>query len=314
MQTPILITGASGFVGANLLRKLIHEVQPRRIHVLLRKDSNIWRINDVLKEVLVHVVDLRSQPATDRLLQKIKPKIIFHLAAHGAYPYQQNDEKEILETNVICTFNLMQACLKVGFNAFINTGTSSEYGINQKPMQENDTLFPVTSYGASKAWSTQYAKYLNFTQKAPITTLRLFGVYGVFEPRGRLVPNLILSLLKKEQPTLVASEFARDFVFVGDVVNAYLCAVENRSQETVFNIGSGVKITLKEIFEVIREIMKVDIEPIIDFSMNDSFDPNKRIADIKLAKKYLGWTPKTDLQDGLQQTVNWFKENRSLYK
>lgn len=314
MQTPILITGASGFVGANLLRRLIKDTPPQKIHIFLRKTSNTWRIDDVLKKVSVHVVDMRNQKETEQLVKKIKPKTIFHLATHGAYPYQQNDEKEIFETNVVCTFNLLQACMKTGFDAFINTGTSSEYGINTKPMKENDALYPVTPYGVSKAWATHYAKYLNFAQRAPITTLRLFGVYGAFEPRGRLVPNLILSLLKKEQPTLITSNFARDFVFIGDVVNAYLSAVEDHSKEAVFNIGSGTKTTLKEIFKVIREIMNVDIEPIIDNSINYSFDPNQRIADVKFAEKYLGWVPKTNLYDGLQQTVDWFKENRLLYK
>jgi len=314
MQTPILVTGASGFVGANLLRRLIEETPSQKIHVLLRKNSNTWRINDVLKKITVRVVDLRSQSATNQLLRKIKPKTIFHLATHGAYSYQQHDEKEILETNIICTFNLMQACLKIGFDCFINTGTSSEYGINQKPMKEKDMLIPITPYGVSKAWVTQYCKYLALAQKIPVTTLRLFGVYGFYEPRGRLVPNLILSLLKKEQPTLIASNFARDFVFVGDVVDAYLSAVENHSKEAVFNIGSGTKTTLNEIFNMIRKIMKVGIEPIIDNSINDSFDPNQRIADIKLAKTQLGWQPKTNISDGLQQTVDWFKNNISLYR
>lgn len=314
LQTPILVTGASGFVGANLLRRLIKEAPPQKVHVLLRKSSNTWRINDVLKEVLVHVVDLRSQAATDRFLWKIKPKTIFHLSTHGAYPYQQLDEQEIIDTNVICTFNLTQACLKVGFDKFINTGSSSEYGINQKPMSESDTLKPITAYGASKAWATLYGEYLAFIKKAPITTLRLFGVYGFYEPCGRLVPNVILSLLKKERPTLVAPDFTRDFVFVGDVVEAYFKAAEKKSSELVFNIGSGNQTALKEIFYLIKNIIGVNVEPICNNYKDTSIDINCRIADIRNAKKYLKWEPKTNLQSGLRQTVDWFKKNISLYQ
>lgn len=323
LQTPILITGASGFVGANLLRRLIEEMPSQKVHVLLRKSSNTWRIDDALKKVSTHVVDLQDQLKINRLVQKIKPRTIFHLAAHGAYPYQQLGEKEIIDTNVICTFNLIQACLRTGFNAFINTGSSSEYGINQKPMSEGDLLTPITAYGVSKAWATLYGQYLALAQKVPITTLRLFGVYGFYEPLGRLVPNIILSLLKKEQPTLIASHFARDFVFVDDVVDAYLSAAENCSQliprsgivpQFIFNIGSGRQTTLKEIFYFIKDIIRIDIEPIWDNHANHSFDTDRRIADIEMAKIHLGWEPKTNLDNGLQQTVDWFKKNISLYK
>lgn len=313
MQLPILITGGSGFVGANLLRRLVKKYPPKMVHVFLRKNSNTRRIDDVLEKVSVDIVDLRVQAQVDRLVQKIKPKTIFHLATHGAYPSQQLDEKEIIDTNIICTFNLIQASLRVGFDAFINTGTSSEYGINEKPMNEGDMLTPMTAYGVSKTWATLYSQYLALAQKAPIITLRLFGVYGFYEPRGRLIPNVILSLLKKEQPALVALHFARDFIFVGDVVDAYLSAAEKNASQLIFNIGSGRPTTLKEIFYIIKTIVKVDIEPILANVPSHSVDTNRRIADIKLAKTHLGWEPKTNLQVGLQQTVDWFKKNRSLY-
>lgn len=314
LHTPVLITGASGFMGANLLRRLTEEIPPKKVHVLLRKNSNTWRINNLLKKVSVHVIDLQSQVETSHLCQKIKPKTIFHLAAHGAYPYQQQDEKEIIDTNIICSFNLMQASLGVGFDAFINTGSSSEYGINQKPMNEGDTLTPVTAYGVSKAWATLYGQYLALAQKAPITTLRLFGVYGFYEPRGRLVPNIILSLLKKERPTLAAPHFARDFVFVSDVVNAYLSAAEKKCPKLIFNIGSGRQTTLKGIFYSIRNVMGVNIEPILGNHTDRLFDTNRRIANIKIAKTHLGWEPKINLDNGLEQTINWFKKNISLYQ
>lgn len=312
MQTPILITGASGFVGANLLRRLIQKMPAKNINILLRKNSNTWRINDLLKKVSVHFVDLLSQPQTDKVLEKLKPKTIFHLATHGAYPYQQN-EKEIIDTNIICTFNLMQACFKVGFDSFINTGTSSEYGMNMQPMKEDDKLIPMTAYGTSKAWATLYCQYLALAQKAPIASLRLFGVYGFYEPQGRLIPNVILSLLKKEQAVLIAPDFVRDFVFVNDVINAYLMAAEQKISG-IFNIGSGTQTSLKDIFYLIKNIIGIDIEPIYAKNADCSFDQNRRIADMTLAVKNLGWKPKTNLESGLQKTVDWFEDNISLYE
>lgn len=314
IKTPVLISGASGFVGANFLRRLIKEVAPKRVHVILRKNSNTWRINEILKKTSVHITNLGSRSQADKLLQTIRPRTIFHLATHGAYPYQQQDEKEIINTNIICTFNLIQACLKTDFDAFINTGTSSEYGINMKPMNEKDKLMPVTAYGASKAWATQYCQYLAAARKVPITTLRLFGVYGFYEPRGRLIPNIILSLLKNEQPTLIATNLMRDFIFVEDVVDAYFKALRNNSPGLIYNVGSGRQIPLKQVFDTLRDIMGVDIEPKIENNMTDLIDTNQRIADITSAKKYLGWKPKVNLAEGLEQTVDWFKKKLSSYE
>lgn len=314
MVTPILITGASGFVGSNLLRRLVKEVSPQKVHVLLRKSSNTWRIGEILRRVRVHTVDLRSEAATKTVIRKIKPRTIFHLAVHGAYPYQQFDEREIVETNVLCAFNLMAGAIETGFDSFVNTGTSSEYGINQKSMREGDSLNPVTAYGISKVWSTLYGKYLSISQKTPLTTLRLFGVYGFYEPRGRLIPNIILSILENKPCLLAHPGFTRDFVFVEDVVDAYLLAAEQYSSGMVLNVGSGKKTTLEEVFLAVRDIMKSKAEPVWDRSITGLPDINRRIADIKLAKKYLSWKPKTNLDDGLQQTVDWFKKNIFLYE
>ena len=313
MSTPVLITGASGFVGSNLLRRLIKEVPPKRVHIVLRKNSDTWRIDDILKKVSVHIVDLRSQSAADALVRRVKPKTIFYLAVHGAYSCQQHDEKEIFDTNILCTFHLMQSCLQFGFDAFINTGSIAEYGTKKKPMREDDVLKPMTAYGASKAWATLYGQYAALAKKAPIVTLRLSGVYGFYESRGRLIPNVILTLLKNERPRLATPQTASDFIFIDDVVRAYLRAAERPSAGTIFNIGSGEKTTLAEIFSLIAGIMRVRTQPVWDKSMARSFDSRHRVADIRLAQSSLGWEPKTSLRDGLQKTVDWFQKNNAFY-
>src|SRR3989344_846287 len=166
LRTPILLTGGAGFVGSTLLRRLVREAPPKKLHVLLQKNSDCWRIGDILKKVSVHFVDLRLPRAVDALVQKVKPRTIFHLATHGAYPAQQYDEKEILATNVDATFNLMRSCLAQGCDAFVNTGSSSEYGLKDKPMKESDVLEPTTAYGTSKAWATLYGQYLARREEA----------------------------------------------------------------------------------------------------------------------------------------------------
>ena len=314
MKSPVLITGASGFVGSNLLRRLITEISPKKIHVLLRRGSDTWRIKDLLPKVSVHMADLKTQSAADALVQTVRPKTIFHLATHGGYSYQQNDEQAIIDTNIVFTFHLMQACLRVGFDAFVNTGSSSEYGAKKKPMSEKDVLHPGTAYGASKAWATMYGEYLALAKKAPVVTLRPFTVYGAYEARGRLIPNIILALLNGEAPRLASPRIARDFIFIDDMIGAYIRAAERPSAGAVFNIGSGKQATIKEIFDVVRDIMEVDVDPRWDRTIGRSFDTNHWVADIRLAQRQLGWKPKTSLQNGLWETVAWFKKNAYLYE
>lgn len=314
LKTPILITGASGFVGANLLRRLIREVPPKKVHVLLRPEARLWRIEDILRRVSAHVVDMRNAGATERFIRKIKPKTIFHLATHGGYPQEQHDERAILETNVLCTFNLIRSCLELGFDAFVNTGSSSEYGAKDKPMKEGDILAPITAYGASKAWATLYCQYLACEQRAPIVTLRPFEVYGPYEPLGRLVPNLIWSFIKHRDPALSSPKNARDFVFVDDLVEAYILAAKRPYAGTIFNIGSGRQSTIREVFEMIKAIMRSDAKPLWGKEKGRSFDTSRWVADIKLAKRCLAWRPETTLREGLLETINWFQANTHLYE
>lgn len=313
-STPVLITGASGFVGSNLLRRLVRKVPPKEVHVLLRKSAHTWRINDLLKVVSTHIIDLRDPLAANRFIRKIKPKTIFHLATHGAYPHEQYEEQEIIDTNIICTFNLLQACLGEGFGAFINIGTSSEYGMKKKPMRETDMLDPNTAYGASKAWATLYGRYLALNRKVPIVTLRPLSAYGFYEPLGRLVPNLIVSLIKKRRPHLAAPTVARDFVFIDDVVSACLLAAAHPTAGAIFNVGTGKQTNLAEIFSIMKGIIGVDIKPVWDKKISRSFDTGRWVADIKLAREKLNWVPKTSLRHGLELTVDWFKRNMHLYE
>ena len=313
MKAPILVTGAAGFVGANLLRRLTGETDPKQIHLFLRRGLNNWRIQNLLKKVNPHSVDLGNAPAVNRLVREIKPKTVFHLAAHGAYPSQQDDEAEIIRTNIGGTFALMQSCLQAGCGAFVNTGTSSEYGPKRNPMRESDALAPITSYAASKAWATLYGQYQALAQKAPIVTLRLFSVYGAYEPSGRLIPNIILGLLRQETIRLSSPQTVRDFIFIEDAVDAYLAAAARPLKGPVFNVGTGRQTSIREIFDLLSQILKIKTKPVWDKSLRRSFDTSYWVADPGLSRRQLGWQAKTDLRQGLSETAIWFKNNLHLY-
>ncbi len=129
LKQPILITGATGFIGANLVRYFVSK--NIKVNIILRKSSNKWRIKDIIDKTNFFNVDLKDEKKLQQIIKIIKPKTIFHLAAHGAYSYQ-SDLKSIKDTILDGTINLLNACKKYNFNIFINTGSSSEYGFKKK--------------------------------------------------------------------------------------------------------------------------------------------------------------------------------------
>jgi nucleoside-diphosphate-sugar epimerase len=122
----VLVTGATGFVGSCLTRRLVDLNYD--VHIFTRSNSNKWRVEDLLGRVAEHEVDLRDAGNVATLVAKIAPAIVCHLATHGGFAFQKNPTV-IMESNLIGTINLLRACEKTGFDCFINTGSSSEYGV-----------------------------------------------------------------------------------------------------------------------------------------------------------------------------------------
>ena len=133
----VIITGATGFVGANLARRLLRD--GCEVHLLVRPQYNSWRIDEIKAECKVHEIDLQNFQPLHEVVSKIKPEWIFHLAANGAYSWQ-TDVREIINTNMIGTVNLVQSCLASGFQVFVNTGSSSEYGFKDHAPVENEYI------------------------------------------------------------------------------------------------------------------------------------------------------------------------------
>ncbi|MCX6356677.1 MAG: NAD-dependent epimerase/dehydratase family protein, partial [Candidatus Aureabacteria bacterium] len=185
----VMITGATGFVGANLARRMLRE--KHEVHLLLRKGYQAWRIEGIRPAVSTHEVDLGNPGQLDRTVARIKPDWVFHLAAHGAYS-SQTDPREMVQTNIVGTMNLVSACMKTGFDALINTGSSSEYGFKDHAPPETEWLEPNSHYAVTKASATLFCRYTAQRAKLPIITLRLYSVYGPYEEPTRLMPTLII--------------------------------------------------------------------------------------------------------------------------
>lgn len=307
----VLITGASGFVGANLCRRALRD--GHEVHLLLREGFAPWRLVEVMDRVRIHTADLRDGEATARAVAEARPERVFHLAAYGAYS-SQIDLRRMAETHVIGTANLVEACLAAGFESFVHAGSSSEYGFTDHPPSEDERIDPNSPYAVTKAAATHYCRYASRRAKAPITTLRLYSVYGPWEEPTRLMPTLMLNGLGGTLPPLVNPDVARDFVHVDDVVEAFVLAAEDPAGQlgAVYNVGTGVQTTIRQTVELACRLLRIAAPPRWGSMENRSWDTGTWVADARLIRDKLGWAPRIDLESGFRAMASWLRDTPSV--
>jgi dolichol-phosphate mannosyltransferase len=304
----VLVTGAAGFVGANLVRRLLSD--GHEVDVLLRATTDRWRLLGVEAELRHHDVELTDRDAVRRAVDEARPDWLFHLASHGAYSWQR-DAPAILTTNVIGTLNLLEAAADRGVEAFVHAGSSSEYGFKDHAPAETAMLEPNSFYAVGKAAATHLCALVGETRRLPASTLRLYSVYGPWEEPGRLIPALVCASLDGRLPSLVDPLVARDFVFVADAVDAFVLAAE-RGPQGVYNIGSGTQTTLEALVEIARRVFKVDSEPRWGSMERRSWDATVWVADPRRARNELDWAPSHSIDDGLRLMADWLESTPSV--
>lgn len=295
-------------MGANLARRMLRE--GHEVHLLLRPSHQPGRVDEIRADVTVHEVDVEDDQGVERAFTAARPEWIFHLAAYGAYP-EQRDFERMLETNVRGTEWLLAAAERTGFEAFVNAGTSSEYGYKDHAPTESEVLEPNSPYAVTKAAATHLCVMAARRAGLPIRTLRLYSAYGPYEEPTRLVPTLVVKGLGGALPSLANPDIARDYVLVDDVCDAFELAAATREQEpgVIYNVGTGVQTTLREIVEVSRRLLGVEEEPSWGSMEQRAWDTNVWVSDPSLIKSCLGWEPRHDLARGLARTVEWFRSH-----
>lgn len=307
----VLITGAAGFIGANLVRKLL--LNGAEIHALVRQSTNLWRIREIIPKVTLHPVDLTDSEKLKYTVNRVRPEIIFHLAAQGVSPLHQN-HREILSTNVLGTFNLLDATAPLDYQLFVHISGSSEYGTKNEVMKESDLPEPVTFYGATKAAATILSRQFAQANSRPVVILRAFSVYGYWESPTRLIPKVIKSAFNNQELALTAYGYRRDFIFVEDVIEACLLTLQAKKiAGEVINIGSGQQWSNEEVVEMVQTLCGRRIKVRVGAYPARQSDKACWVADIGKAKKLLGWEPRHSIRSGLEKTINWFLLHQDAY-
>jgi len=300
----VIVTGATGFVGANVARRLIADGHD--VTLFVRADSDRWRLSGIEKDARLVDLHLDDYAAVLAAVGAARPDWVFHLAVHGAYSWQ-TDWQRMVSTNVVGTMNLVEACLKTGFSAFVNTGSSSEYGFKDHAPSEDEFVDPNSYYAVTKANATQYCRFIARDRQVNLTTLRLYSVFGPYEDPNRLVPTVLVRGLDGELPPLVDPSVARDYIHVDDVVDAYLQVATTAGIEpgAVFNIGTGVQTSIASVVEIARRRLGIAVQPSWGSMENRRWDTSIWVADTKVMRAATGFSPKLSFEEGFARFAQW---------
>ena len=297
-----------------MARRLLKE--GHEVHISIRENGvGIWRIKDIIPQLTIHILDITNYGAVCRTMKSVSPESIIHMATYGAYPRSQTDFDTIFQTNMIGTINLVRACDNIKYETFINTSSSSEYGLVHKQMSETDVPAPVNYYGATKAAAAMYCQTHTRITSKPIINTRLFSVYGPYEEPGRLVPFTVSKCLLNKPLDLSSGTQFRDFIYTEDIENAYLELMKRPDLKgEAINLGGGHRYTVRDMVEAIMKETKTSALP--NWGARESGEKAEFdwVSDTRKADRLLRWRPKHSLEMGVKKTVDWMRKNLIYYE
>jgi len=308
--TRVLVTGAAGMVGANLVRRLLAE--GCEVAVLLRPHGNPVRLREI--ENRLHIVDgdITDAASVNAALDQIKPAVVFHLAAAiwGRAPAAAPATH--VEVNTLGTLHFLEALRAYPQTRFVFTGSVSVYKGGAR-LREDAPLEPGSIYGASKAAASLLLQTYARLYRVHAVELRLFMPYGPWEHPTRLIPQTILAALEGRDIPMTLGTQQRDLVYMDDVVEALLLgATRSVPPGSVFHIGTGVNTTVRDLVERLLAQMGRPVKALVGAVPMRPDEIMEMSADISAARAHLGWEPRTTLDQGLRKAVAWFTEHREL--
>ena len=315
----VLITGAGGFIGSRLCERLVEEGASVRAFVRYTSRAEIGLLKQLPPEILANIEiirgDLRDYSAVEQAANGVDT--IFHLGALISIPYSYVHPVDTVQTNILGTMNILEACRKTGAK-LVHTSTSEVYGTALRvPIDEDHPLQGQSPYSASKIGADKLVESYYRSFDVPAITIRPFNTYGPGQSNRAVIPTIITQALSGDVVRLGNLEAIRDFTYLDDTVEGFLLAGKAGlwNGET-FNLGTGEEIRIGAIAELIFKIMGKQPEIKIE---QDRLRPEKSevmrlISDNHKAKEALNWQPKVGMEEGLRRTIEWINAHMDLYK
>jgi len=244
-----------------------------------------------------------------REIKSFQPDVVFHSAWHGGNSYQYQNDTSQIYSNLYGSFDLLQIAKEAGAQRWIGLGTVAEYGKYETVLTEDLRPVPNTLYGISKYSACMTTQKLCELNGIDFVWLRPFWTYGPYDDALRLLPSLMIALLREERPSLTLGEQLWDYLYVEDAVDAICRAGTMSSAHGIFNLGSGEAHSIRSIVERVRDLINPNLS--IGFGeMPYRADQIMHLqADISRLQMATGWVPQVSLEEGLKRTVNWYKSN-----
>lgn len=291
----VLVTGATGFLGSHLVERLL--TGGARVHAVYRRE-----IPPQDERIQWAHLDLVDAGATAELIASIHPEVVFHLAGEVTGVRDVDVVLPVFRSTLHSTVNILTAVAGHGRGRVVLAGSLEEAGIGADGT-------PPSPYAAAKWAGTAYAAMFRALWASQIVTLRIAMVYGPGQrDRRKLVPYVIDSLLQGRAPRLTSGTRRVDWVYVDDVVEAFLAAAATPDAGAVMDIGAGSATSIGDVVHMIARILDVNVEP--DFgALPDRPYDRDQLADVSAASTLLGWQPTIGLPEGLAATVGWYRRN-----
>lgn len=306
LQGPVCVIGATGFIGANLLRACLQDRDDVFGTVF---SGNHWRLSDMPTSSLVFM-NTGDISSVERVFTRLRPRTVFDCSAFGAYSFEKNANR-IHATNYLDLIGLLEYFCEHQLYAYVHAGTSSEYGLNAAAPEESDVLEPNSHYALSKAAASLAIRYYGMQRGLPAINLRLYSAYGPYEDASRLIPVLCRTSLEGRLPPFARPRTSRDFIHVDDVTRAFLLAAVRMDHAFFgesFNIGTGVKTSLADLAILAKRVFGISEDPVFSRAEARAWDVDDWYANPEKAQKTLGFCAAIRLEDGLVQTRDWWRQ------
>ena len=316
----VLVTGAGGFIGSQLVEALLAEGAHVRAFVRYTSRTEPGFLSllppKFSEQVDIIFGDLRDQRAIHDAAQNCD--VVYHLGALISIPYSYRHPAEVAEVNFMGTLNVLMACRELGISRLVHTSTSEVYGTARRaPIDEEHPLQGQSPYSASKIGADKLAESFYCAYNMPVVTVRPFNTFGPRQSTRAVIPTIITQALTGNVIHLGNLDTTRDFTFVSDTVRGFLLAGSTVGVEGgVFNLGTGQEIRIGDIAEriALKVGHKVEIMVEPERLRPEKSEVMRLISDNRLAREKLGWEPLVNLDQGLDQTIAWMRQHMDLYR
>lgn len=321
MRVRIVVTGGAGFIGSNFVRRALSDAYPSlsgaEVVVLdaltySGNRANLAEVADSLRLTFIHG-DIRDRDVVDSALEGADA--VVHFAAESHVDRSVTDSAIFVETNVLGTQRLLDASLAAGISKFVHVSTDEVYGsIDEGSWSETEPLLPNSPYSASKAGSDLLARSYFVTHGLDVSITRCSNNYGPFHFPEKVIPLFVTNLLDGEHVPLYGDGGnQRDWLHVDDHCRAISLVLEGGKPGEIYNIGGGTELTNAELTMLLLDATGRDLS-FVDFVDDRKGHDRRYSVDASKIERELGFTPEVRFSQGLRDTVEWYRDNRSWWQ